>query len=142
MGRISEDAAENGLFIHEVPSSVEKEIIVNQLRNPLKRKRDENSEKSKERLREAFEKVLSKIKSPDDVEIIDRLLQPMIPTLEARNAKQTFASSSCSSSNAKSKFEPQRRFFCTKKTKKKLSLSLSKPTEGEQEAIAANLLLR
>ena len=80
------------------------------------------------------------MESVEDVEVINRLLQPFIPTLEARKLKRALPLESEPSCSKQMKSEPQQRLFSTKVPKKK-SLSISKPSVSEQEAIAASLLL-
>ena len=51
---------------------------------------NENKEQSKPILRQHVETILDKIEFNEDVEIISRLLQPIIPTLEARKLNGLF----------------------------------------------------
>ncbi|XP_068085459.1 uncharacterized protein [Anabrus simplex] len=132
--------SDTNLVIQEAPSNEEKDIILKELRNPMKRRLSEDIEECKAKLRKKFESILATIESREHVDIIEKQLQPIIPTIQAHSTKAMISTAPSTSKGIK--FETQRRLFSTKKPHKKTSSSLSRPTESEQQAIAANLLLQ
>ncbi|XP_068085975.1 uncharacterized protein [Anabrus simplex] len=121
------------------PEDEEKDIILKELHNPLKRRQSEDIEERKVKLREKFESILATIESPEHVDIIEKHLQPIIPAIQAHSTKAMI--NTAPSTSKAIKFETQRQLFSTKKPHKKTSSSLSRPTESEQQAVAADLLL-
>ena len=78
--------SEGFLIIEEHPNFIigKQEAIIKELRHTLP---NEDMEQSKAKLRQHFETILAKMESAEDVEVINRLVQPFIPALEARKLK-------------------------------------------------------
>lgn len=136
--REENEPSESSLIIQEQPNVEEQVIILRQLKNSETISKFTSIEEKKTKLLQRFQEILNKVDSEEDIEIVSRLIKPILPSIQARKSK--FLPTPEPTAPKVMKFEPQRRLFSTKKSHKKTSLSISRPTNKEQDDIAAQLL--
>lgn len=138
---ITTENEENNLFIEETANQIEKDSLLNELRNPMLTKKNSDFNKIKEKLWMQFNDILEKAQTEEDLAIVSRFMQPILPTMRAEKRKNELISTNCPSTSRSVKFEHQRRFSLKKNSTNRTKTSIVKPSIEETEKITAHLLL-
>lgn len=97
--------------------------------------------KKKEYIRRKFLETLDSTTTLEQLEVFERAIAPIAPTLAAMNAGHHFENYMPQKSIPHNKnIVPQRRFFATRKKKAKRHTAISKPSKEESDAIATQMM--
>lgn len=99
-------------------------------------------EERKKKLQDKLSKHLSSINTPTKLEIIEKIMAPISPTVAAATAVNRSETNFHSSHvvNTNKKIAVQRRLWSTKRHKKVPAKSFKKPSAKESQTIAVQLL--
>lgn len=133
----------NDLVIVEHRALEEHDVIMKELQH--KTEKQQAKEERKAQILRKFLNILDQAETSEDFDVIDKHLNPILPTIQSRKMKSTLllpvpAAKTTVQTN---KFQPQRKLFSIKKkAQKKLPSTITRPSTSEQQNIALNLLLK